>query len=98
VKVSEAKALIATAIPERGGIVEYDRRGSSRWVPYPIAAARLSTLTSAAGLWPPAITARRASLYGGDLYVATMRRAEESTVSRKLKTVRVVIAKGQGGE
>ena len=52
-------------------ILEYDRRRASPWVPYPISSARLPAITAAAGLTPPAITATRASLFGGTLYVAT---------------------------
>jgi SAM-dependent methyltransferase len=51
--------------------VEYDRRGASRWVPFPIPASRLPALAAAAGLSTPAITATRPSDYGGIIYVAT---------------------------
>jgi SAM-dependent methyltransferase len=51
-------------------IVEYDRRGASRWVPYPVSSNRLPQLTSAAGLSTPTVTATRPSAYGGMLYVA----------------------------
>ena len=50
--------------------VEYDRRGPSPWVPYPIPPSRLPMLASAAGLSPPVITTTRRSAFGGDLYVA----------------------------
>ena len=50
--------------------VEYDRRAASRWVPYPIPAARLPALAASAGLSAPAITATRPSSFGGVLYVA----------------------------
>lgn len=65
----------------RGGrvvIVEYDRRGPSRWVPYPIPSERLPALAAAAGLAPPIIITTRPSAYGGDLYVAAADRAAES--------------------
>ena len=52
-------------------VIEYDRRAASRWVPYPIASSRLPTLAAEAGLTTPVITARRASDYGGEIYVAT---------------------------
>lgn len=51
-------------------LIEYDRRGPSRWVPYPIPIARLPTLAASAGLSAPEITATRPSLFGGTLYVA----------------------------
>jgi len=51
-------------------IVEYDRRAASRWVPYPISAARFETLARSAGLGPPTITATRPSAFGGVLYAA----------------------------
>jgi trans-aconitate methyltransferase len=55
-------------------VVEYDRRGPNRWVPYPIDRDRLPEIAAAAGLTPPTITATRKSLYGGVLYVAAMDR------------------------
>lgn len=51
-------------------IVEYDGRRPSRWVPYPISAAKLPAVVAAAGLRTPTITATRRSSYGGSLYVA----------------------------
>jgi hypothetical protein len=52
-------------------LVEYDRRTSSRWVPYPIPADRLPALAASAGPSRPVITATRPSTFGGNLYVAT---------------------------
>lgn len=52
-------------------IVEYDRRRASPWVPYPLPSACLPALAGAASLTPPVVTARRPSLFGGTLYVAT---------------------------
>jgi len=51
-------------------IVEYDRRRGSRWVPHPIAADDVGSVTAGAGLTPATVTARRPSAYGGTLYVA----------------------------
>jgi ubiquinone/menaquinone biosynthesis C-methylase UbiE len=51
-------------------IIEYDRRPATRWVPYPIPAARLPALAESAGLSVPTITATRRSAFGGILYVA----------------------------
>jgi SAM-dependent methyltransferase len=59
----------------RAVIVEYDRRVASRWVPYPIESARWSALATAVGLQEPRITARRPSMYAGELYVAVAERA-----------------------
>ena len=66
-----------TTLVKPGGrvvIIEYDRRGASRWVPYPISRSALPALAAAAGLTPPTVVATRPSLYGGDLYVATTSR------------------------
>lgn len=51
-------------------LVEYDRRTVSRWVPYPIPAARVTALLASAGLSAPVIVATRPSVFGGVLYVA----------------------------
>jgi SAM-dependent methyltransferase len=54
----------------RAVIVEYDERRASRWVPYPISAARLADVVAASGLSKPTITATRPSAFGGTIYVA----------------------------
>lgn len=78
--VRDAEVVLAQLV-ERvrpGGrvvIVEYDDRPASRWVPYPIPAARLPALAAAAGLSEPKVTARRPSDYGGTLYVAVADRS-----------------------
>jgi trans-aconitate methyltransferase len=51
-------------------LVEYDRRESSRWVPYPIPIAGLPALATAAGLSSFTVTASRPSMYQGVLYAA----------------------------
>jgi ubiquinone/menaquinone biosynthesis C-methylase UbiE len=51
-------------------IVEYDRRGPNRWVPHPIPLERLPAVIAAAKLQEPVVTAKRASAFGGELYVA----------------------------
>lgn len=51
-------------------VIEYDRRESSRWVPYPIPISGLAALAAAAGLSPFTVTASRPSMYQGVLYVA----------------------------
>jgi SAM-dependent methyltransferase len=56
-------------------IVEYDRRATNRWVPYPISRDRLPELAASARLSTPTITATRPSAYGGILYVAAADRA-----------------------
>src|SRR2546430_7779152 len=70
-----ATALGALVVRVRTGgrivIVEYDRRATSRWVPYPIPANRLPALAKAVGLTQPTIVASRASSFGGILYVVT---------------------------
>lgn len=59
-------------------IVEYDRRSPSRWVPYPIRSERWPALAAAAGLRGPRVTARRPSIFAGELYVAVAERAATS--------------------
>jgi ubiquinone/menaquinone biosynthesis C-methylase UbiE len=71
----DANAVLARLVqPVKPGgrvvIIEYDRRGPNRWVPYPIPAEALPEIAATAGLSAPVITARRASEYGGDIYVA----------------------------
>ena len=66
------------ALVKPGGrvvIIEYDRRGPSRWVPYPIRLAELPTLAKSAGLSSPTVVATRPSMYGGNLYVAVCLRS-----------------------
>ena len=58
-------------------IVEYDRRGPSPWVPFPIPIARVSALTQSAGLSIPTIAGTRPSLFGGTLYAAAADRLGE---------------------
>ena len=56
-------------------IVEYDRRGGSRWVPYPISPAALVTLAADAGLAAPTPLATQPSQYSGTIYSSLVRRA-----------------------
>jgi len=51
-------------------LVEYDRRGASRWVPYPIAIASLRSLAKTAGLDDFTVVESRPSDYEGLIYVA----------------------------
>jgi SAM-dependent methyltransferase len=57
-------------------LVEYDRRAGSRWVPYPIPAARWPEWAVAAGLTGARITATRPSEYQGILYVGAAEKAD----------------------
>ena len=50
-------------------VVEYDRRASSRWVPYPLRSDRWPGLAHAVGLTNARITARTPSQYAGELSV-----------------------------
>ena len=80
--VASPEALLASwgARLRPGGrivIVEYDRRGASRWVPFPIPSTRIPALATAAGLGKPAIVATRPSAFGGMLYVAVANRLPE---------------------
>jgi SAM-dependent methyltransferase len=57
----------------RGGrvvLVEYDRRGANRWVPYPIPISNLPLLARDANLASFAVTATRPSRYQGTMYAA----------------------------
>jgi SAM-dependent methyltransferase len=77
--VPDAAGVLAgiAARLRRGGrlvIVEYDRRRSSRWVPYPLPPERLSELAAHAGFSEPLVTATKRSRYGGPLYVAAAER------------------------
>ena len=56
-------------------VVEYDRRGPSRWVPYPIHASQWPRLAAAAGLTDAAVTATRPSAYSGVLYAGVAKRS-----------------------
>jgi len=63
---------------EPGGrivLIEYEGRRPSRWVPYPVSAARFAELAAEAGLTPPRVVASRPSAFGGELYVAVAGRA-----------------------
>lgn len=51
-------------------LVEYDRRESNPWVPYPIPIASLPALAREAGLTSFTVTATRPSAYQGVLYAA----------------------------
>jgi len=62
------------ALVKAGGrvvVVEYDRRSASPWVPHPIGSDRWPALAADAGLVNPRVTARRPSMYAGELYVAS---------------------------
>ncbi|MGD2068529.1 MAG: class I SAM-dependent methyltransferase [Gemmatimonadota bacterium] len=54
-------------------VIEYEREGASRWVPYPLPLRRLRTVLEAAGLPSPSVTARRPSAYHGEMYCAVAR-------------------------
>jgi len=58
-------------------IVEYDRRAASRWVPFPMNAGAWLKLARTAGLENPRITARRPSMYAGELYVGVAERSSD---------------------
>ena len=58
-------------------IVEYEGRPASRWVPYPVSAARLADLLPA-GMSVPVLAGSRPSAFGGRMYAAWSERARES--------------------
>lgn len=79
--IPEAAGVLSrvASVLEPGGrvvVIEYEGRRPSRWVPYPVSAARLEELAAAAGLAPPRVVATRPSAYGGELYVAVISRME----------------------
>jgi ubiquinone/menaquinone biosynthesis C-methylase UbiE len=51
-------------------IIEYDRRASSQWVPYPLPVPRLLEVAIEAELTAPSLVARRKSSYHGNMYCA----------------------------
>jgi trans-aconitate methyltransferase len=51
-------------------LVEYDKRGASRWVPYPISIASLPALAKVAGLGDFTVAESRPSNYEGIIYAA----------------------------
>jgi SAM-dependent methyltransferase len=53
-------------------LIEYDRRGANRWVPYPIEQARLAELAEQAGLSAPVIGGSMLSKFSGEIYVARL--------------------------
>ena len=55
-------------------VVEYDRRSANPWVPYPVGSTQWPAIAAAAGLTNPRITARRKSMYAGELYAAVAER------------------------
>ena len=70
----EVLARLARAIRPGGRIVvvEYEGRRPSRWVPYPVALARLGAIARDADLAQPEPAGSRASAFGGRMYVATI--------------------------
>ncbi|HEX6747828.1 MAG TPA: class I SAM-dependent methyltransferase [Longimicrobium sp.] len=78
--IAEPEAALAriAAHLEPGGrlvLIEYEGRRPSRWVPYPVSAARFAEFAAGAGLAPPRVAATRPSAFGGHLYVAVATRA-----------------------
>lgn len=72
----EAQTPLLRRISDRlvaGGrllLVEYDRTGGNRWVPYPVPARRFDEIASAAGLSEPREIGRRRSAYWREMYAA----------------------------
>lgn len=62
---------------KRGGpivVVEYERRGPNRWVPYPVSFRALDGVARTAGLVEPALLATQPSRYSGSIYSSVVRR------------------------
>jgi hypothetical protein len=54
-------------------VVEYERRGANRWVPFPVSFEALGALTRGLRLGAPERLATRPSRYGGSIYSAFVR-------------------------
>jgi SAM-dependent methyltransferase len=69
-----ALARLAVRLRRDGRVVlvEYDRRSSNPWVPYPIARRALEHLAQHAGLEAPQVVATTPSLFGPEMYCAVM--------------------------
>jgi SAM-dependent methyltransferase len=74
VEQAELLGRIARGVRPDGQVVvvEYEKRGPSRWVPYPVSLARLVEIARAAGLGAPVSLGARPSAFGGTLYSAAM--------------------------
>lgn len=59
-------------------LIEYEGRRPSRWVPYPVSAARFAEFAANSGLTPPRVMATRPSAFGGEMYVAVAARISET--------------------
>jgi len=57
-------------------LIEYDRRGANRWVPYPIEKGRLAELAEHAGLSAPVIGGSMPSRFSGEIYIARLAKPE----------------------
>jgi ubiquinone/menaquinone biosynthesis C-methylase UbiE len=69
--VQTLRTLARLLAPEgRIVIIEYDRRASNQWVPYPLPVPRLLEVAIEAGLTTPSLVARRKSSYQGNMYCA----------------------------
>jgi ubiquinone/menaquinone biosynthesis C-methylase UbiE len=72
----QAAALTNVRRLVKGGgtivVVEYDRRGANRWVPYPVSPGLLDSMAVAAGLAPPTRLASKPSRYSGTIYAASL--------------------------
>ena len=55
-------------------LVEYEGRGPSRWVPFPVSFARFGVLARDAGLGDPVRAGARRSAFGGTMYAAVAER------------------------
>lgn len=75
-------ARLVTSLRPGGRVVlvEYDRRETSRWVPYPVPISRLPSLAAAAGLSAFTVTASRPSMYQGVLYAAFAERQDTDRI------------------
>jgi ubiquinone/menaquinone biosynthesis C-methylase UbiE len=63
------------ALVRSGGrlvVVDYDGRGASPWVPYPLSSRRLSELLLELANREPTIAGTYPSLYGGEMYAAVL--------------------------
>lgn len=61
----------------RLAVVEYEGRGPSRWVPFPVSFERFGLLAREAGLGAPERVGARRSAFGGTMYAAVAAWTEE---------------------
>jgi predicted methyltransferase len=77
----QAAVLARVAAAAKSGapiiVIEYDRRASNPWVPYPVNKDAFSALAHSAELGEPTLLATRPSRFSGSIYSVVVRRPGE---------------------